>query len=84
MGKLHDLKVKAITGGKDLGEFAQEQLQKLPLAQKKLDNIDKVIFVTKDGRQFAFFNPRVWRLNMAGNIAYQIRGDNPAYEEAYP
>jgi NACalpha-BTF3-like transcription factor len=50
----------------------------------RLDHITKVTFETDDGRTFTFFSARVWKLNLAGNFAYQIRGDYPDLETVLP
>jgi hypothetical protein len=43
--------------------------------QTRIDNITKVTFEDKDGKTFVLHDARVWKINFAGNLAYQVRGD---------
>lgn len=57
---------------------------KLPVNNERLEHINKVTFETTDGRTFTFFEARVWKMDFAGNLAYQIRGEYPDLEQVLP
>ena len=63
---------------------AQSAMGKLPLSSKRLNQIKKVTFETEDGRTFTFAEARVWKLDLSGNLAYQIRGNHPDLDEVLP
>jgi NACalpha-BTF3-like transcription factor len=63
---------------------AKAAMGKLPLTTKRLSQITKITFETADGRSFTMPEARIWKLNLSGNLAYQIRGNVPDLEEVLP
>ena len=53
----------------------QGMMKGIGLKNARIENINKVTFEGKDGKTFVVFDARVWKLDLAGNLAYQVRGD---------
>ena len=59
-------------------------MDKLPVNSKRLHQITKITFETEDGRSYVFPAARIWKINLSGNLAYQIRGNYPDLDEVLP
>lgn len=50
-------------------------MKNIGLKNERIEKITKVTFESADGKTFVVHNARVWKLDLAGNLAYQVRGD---------
>lgn len=61
----------------------KQVMGKLPLQNTRIENIVKVVFEGADGKRFTVDNARVWKIDLAGNLAYQVQGDIPDLVEYF-